>query len=230
MRNIQLLFKRVIEINDLVGNTCQPTEQTWNHQAMIIASEVDELVEGLRTENRHEIRDGIADVLFTVAGMYGRIGLKLPEPKSVPAPDHDVDVWRYVDALLRAKKTLIDFHELGLPADEQLEDLTELCEQLGIIHGFPVEDDLQAVIDSNWSKFDHSFELAQETKHKYDLLGILTELHGVIDTAPADGSRSSRPAIYVTFSAADQIGFDQKHYPKGKWLKSVNFREPRFTN
>ncbi len=87
--------------------------------------------------------------------------------------------------------------------------------------GYPADLDFKKICESQYSKFDRSLEDAQKTRQKYLDIGVETyfeEKRGNDDTL-----------YFVTYSAMDQMGSDNKHYPAGKWLKSVNFKEPEFT-
>ena len=96
---------------------------------------------------------------------------------------------------------------------------------LGLAHvmGFPADDDLRLICESQFTKFDASEESAEQTKQKYLLLGVETyQIRKQLGSAEDDNF------WIVTKSAKDQIGKDGKDYPKDKWLKSVNFKEPVF--
>ena len=86
--------------------------------------------------------------------------------------------------------------------------------------GFPADLDFQEVCRSNFTKFDKTREDAEETAAKYLEKGVETYYTG----RPHEDTM-----LFVTFSAKDQVGNDGKHYPKGKWLKSIHFEEPNFT-
>lgn len=87
--------------------------------------------------------------------------------------------------------------------------------------GFPADEDFREVCRSNMTKFDLTIEDRVRTAAKY--------LEKGIETYSVSRQLSpSEPVYYITYSAKDQIGLDGKSYPKGKWLKSVNFQEPLF--
>lgn len=90
--------------------------------------------------------------------------------------------------------------------------------------GFPVTDDLQAVIESNLTKFDESTEECQLTTAKYAKIGI--EIHFRVSDHPSKPGEK----IYVALCTHDQTASDADNtfYPGGKWLKSYKFREPVF--
>lgn len=87
--------------------------------------------------------------------------------------------------------------------------------------GYPADLDFKAICESQFSKFDKTAEDQALTCAKYKSIGV--ETHYEVETR-GDGSH-----VYVTYSSKDQTGSDKKFYPAGKWLKSVNFKEPTFT-
>ena len=96
---------------------------------------------------------------------------------------------------------------------------------LGLAHvmGFPADDDLRLICESQFTKFDDSEEAAEKTKQKYLDLGVETyQIRKQLGSAEDDNF------WIVTKSAKDQVGKDGKDYPKDKWLKSTNFKEPEF--
>lgn len=96
---------------------------------------------------------------------------------------------------------------------------------LGLAHvmGFPADEDLRLICESQFTKFDASEEAAEQTKQKYLDLGVETyQIRKQLGSAEDDNF------WIVTKSAKDQVGKDGKDYPKDKWLKSTNFKEPEF--
>lgn len=85
--------------------------------------------------------------------------------------------------------------------------------------GIPADLDFMAVCYSQYSKFDNNVVDALKTRDKYLEKGITT----YYDEQLHNGCK-----VYVTYSAIDQTGLDNKPYPAGKWLKSCNFKEPVF--
>lgn len=96
---------------------------------------------------------------------------------------------------------------------------------LGLAHvmGFPADDDLRLICESQFTKFDASEEAAEKTRLKYLELGVET-----YQIRKQIGSAEDDRFWIVTKSAKDQVGKDGKDYPKDKWLKSTNFKEPEF--
>lgn len=62
-------------INETAGNVTNSGWEAADHQIKIIESEFDELKEGIATRDEKELRDGIADLLFTVIGLAHRLAL-----------------------------------------------------------------------------------------------------------------------------------------------------------
>lgn len=88
---------------------------------------------------------------------------------------------------------------------------------LGLPHigNWDVEKDMQAVFGSNMSKFCTTPQSLLDTISKYESLDVVHNVN-------FDGN-----VAYLT-SAKHQIGLDGKLYPEGKFLKSVEFKEPNF--
>lgn len=222
-------FSQVTAINRLAGNYIVPTEETVLHQTRkIILPEVRELIAGITTQDEHETRDGIGDVLFTAAGLYARCGMAWPSQFTPHLQDFSAFTVRrnVLDMLSGCEAICFDTELLGyeqaartIPA--ALNFIVKDALVLGQMYGYPVLDDLQAVIDSNFSKFDKTEDDALMTRAKYAQLGVQTAYH----PATYEGTK-----LYVTKVTADEIGRDGKEYPAGKWVKSVNFREPQFSS
>lgn len=76
--------------------------------------------------------------------------------------------------------------------------------------------DWQAVINSQWSKFDFSEEEWLKTKAKYDAYGM--EVEYVV-------KQYEGKDYYITLSAKDQLDEKARNCSKGKWLKSYKFKD-----
>jgi len=84
--------------------------------------------------------------------------------------------------------------------------------------GWNADEDLAAVCQSNVSKFDRNEEDAAKTKAKYDALNV--ETYQIQQTLFGQ-------TFWITRSAKEQL-FNGEMIAEGKWLKSVNFKEPTF--
>jgi hypothetical protein len=218
-------FRSTITINHLVGNVEQRTIETLRHQLGIIRSEVEELRQGITMDDVHEMRDGVADVLFTIAGLYGRMGFALPE--HLYTDTSFASVGRCMTAVERHMATLdvlssLTFESVYVAIQETAASMTEWVYQLGQVAGFDVLADFDAVITSNWTKFDQSESDAKLTALKYDMIGVRTHYTKCV-------SPDTQQTYYVTFSSETQKGLDGKEYPGGKWLKSCHFKDTNFS-
>lgn len=221
-------MQRAIAVNNLVGNVKNPSDATFAHQLLkIIIPETQELIDGLDALDAHEIQDGIADVGFTIAGMYGRMGYDLPAQLSA---QYRPCGWRLEDVkslAFRIKDTLLATEALSVPvlmsyepdAESALENVLSALMAMSDYFEIDAALDLAIVVNSQFTKFDSSETEAAATAAKYATLNVPTyfEAHQYGDVT-----------YYVTFSAEDSVGNDGKSYPKNKWLKSVNFKEPVF--
>ena len=72
----QTNFQESLAVNTMVGNLPDGTWGPVDHQRKISQSEWDELCDdGITARDMHELRDGIADKLFTVYGIAARAGI-----------------------------------------------------------------------------------------------------------------------------------------------------------
>ena len=87
---------------------------------------------------------------------------------------------------------------------------------LGAAHiiGMDVDADMEEVYDSNMSKFCETQEQLDATIKKYADMGVVVHACGQF------------PKAYVRSSFDQTVG--NKTYPKDKFLKGVNFFEPKF--
>ncbi|WP_027854442.1 nucleoside triphosphate pyrophosphohydrolase family protein [Marinobacterium litorale] len=83
--------------------------------------------------------------------------------------------------------------------------------------GIDADADMAEVQASNLSKFCKSHSEAEQTAMAYEKLGLDVTF------------RTPTLDLITVISAKDQTGSDGKFYPKGKLLKSVNFKEPSFS-
>lgn len=67
-------FNETITINELVGNTAAPYPREYIHQFKLMESVFDEMTHAIQAQDRAQLRDGIADCLFTCVGLIGRMG------------------------------------------------------------------------------------------------------------------------------------------------------------
>lgn len=218
-------FKEVAAISRIGGAGPDPSRETVEHQIKIILSEANELVvDGFGELNRHEVRDGIGDVLFTVAGAYARFDIPFPnsfEPVELNSYNEAEETSRKIIGILNAMqiladKNLMDYYVvMGL----LLKDIAEKAISIANYFGLPYINDLEAICASQWTKFDSTSSAGFNTVERYTNSGV--EVYQEV-------RRAHEREYIVTHSAKDQNDLKGRPIPKGKWLKSVNFEEPEF--
>lgn len=223
------LFTQVSAINRLAGNYAVPNSSTACHQAdYIIRPEIKELMAGLAVSDAGEIRDGVADVMFTLCGMYSRMALPFPTQAEVASLEEALNYDGGVDIaamrLLHLCELISVLMKVGYSnidaAHVLLNRMMAKTWAIGTYFNYPILSDLNDVVVSNMTKFDTDVETSEATRLKYEAIGVKTEAHATTTTT---GS-----VFYVTRVVETVTGTDGKQYPKGKWLKSVNFKEPAF--
>ena len=92
---------------------------------------------------------------------------------------------------------------------------------------FSLSDDFVHTMENLFTRFDSSLEDAILTQQKYAQIGVATiiEKNVLIDE---DGEHEDNPVYFVNKVEMDVTGTDGEFYPKGKFLKSVNFRNDNF--
>ncbi len=92
---------------------------------------------------------------------------------------------------------------------------------------FSLSEDFRHTMDNLFTRFDNCLEDAENTQSKYAKIGVATviEANTLIDE---DGEHEDNPVYFVNKVAEDVTGADGEFYPKGKFLKSVNFRNDNF--
>ncbi len=232
-------------VNNLVGN--KPIRLTIEREAWfkagyrqldLILDEAKELRDGVNADDLQEIRDGVGDVIVTLDGLIHRLGL--------PEPDFELLTHRHLARLDRSAPSLVEeiFEHLELMVNtmrevESEEDLKktvlkvalfgaaisiyDCCYAIARLYGFDLHADQVAIYESNMSKFDTDKAVALTGIEKYARLGVVVSIHP--NVVEVDGEQVT---YYVLKSDHDQIGSDNKSYPAGKFLKSVNFKDPVF--
>lgn len=193
-----------------------------------------------------EIRDGIADVIVTTDGMRHRLVIphrtltiklspSLQEFIGVDLDDligqlnREHETLTSVPAFAGESLELVHVHSLGgleWPVHDAWRFLS-LCYNLAYSAAFffdiPLLEDHFAVFWSNMSKFDTSLEDAKKTEKKYEDLGVAV----YIETVKALDAHHNLTTFFIVKSSKDQV-VGGKDYPAGKFLKSINFKEPVF--
>ena len=225
-------YDDITRINQIAGNLPVPLSDasTWlsvfRRQLGLINEEFAEFENGLKEGHVGEIRDGIADTLVTTHGLISRLGLdsdfytKFLTPYQVSGLTWTTSrqtAREHLDAL----NILAQNVETPSPATvtAMAAGLALAVMEVGHQLGFDIDADMLAVYESNLSKFDTDPETLERSQTKYRIIGVET----TVSENTVDGV-----TYLVMLSAKDQTGTDGRQYPKGKFLKSVNFREPVF--
>lgn len=215
-------------------------------QLALIDEEFREFLAAWAARDRRGIRDGLADMVVTLDGWFYRMGFSAQEVETA------LDAQRWLDGYIEERDIgKSDYSLIGLlcttprPAltnerdtDDYVNPLDplvfssaisrmlliveSLCKALAV----DLAADQWEVYCSNMSKFDTSEEDAAFTRAKYAQLDVVTET--IKQVAPASTEGGESRTYWVTKSTHDQTGRDGKQYPRGKFLKSVRFREPVF--
>lgn len=221
-------------VNNVAGNSIAKDYSgvrfVWTKQLPLIISEFSELSAGLLAHDLKEIRDGAADVIVTAEGMIHRLGIGsygFAVEKELTIPEIMV---RISDLLIELNNadSFFDQNPIFVKASDDSEvmnsdiikpyiALVSYMYSLSNILGLPVNVDQEAVFESNMSKFDTDLAVAEQGLEKYRKAGIDVRIQENF----VNGT-----TYYIIKSAKDQI-VNGKDYPEGKFLKSVNFFEPR---
>lgn len=247
--DIHYNYRMTAMINNTAGNKADPENiEGLLKQLTLIEHEVEEglsHINDLKT-NSDALRDDVCDILFTGYGLAHRMGLSVDQVMLNAEQTNYTQVKEGVVRFINDNdgyvglNTLRDQHlaiigvldgirniisEVGVTPDVHSYVKLILCKayEIGVFCGYPVSDDYIEVVESNISKFDKSIENAYLTQEKYLDLAVVTN---VTETTLEYTDR--REVVYVTRSAVDQIGNDGAKYPEGKWLKSIDFKEPAY--
>jgi hypothetical protein len=223
-------FELNSHINTIVGNLPVDVNDVTamleivRRQRNLIHDEFDELNAGVKERNISEVRDGIADVIVTVDGMYFRVGLHYPNvgswfDASMSIEDClqaiEIDLTLIEEMLAVGVGNSVGYfkHRLKVYCDSILSS----CHHISIHYGVNLLADQMAVYASNMTKFDTDIEVARRGVAKYEALGVRTDIFP---------NTINGLTYYVIKCTADSVGTDGKKYGAGKFLKSVYFKEP----
>jgi len=201
------LIERVREFHQATGapiyDGTPPSVEARKLRADLLEEEVAEYLTGADDGDVIEQVDGAGDTLYLLAGDCVVMGWGCSLPL---APIE----WRA-------------FEDMGFVHDLyrrygrcHLDDLAGAAIQALVGLGYDPRKVTDEIADSNMSKLLKHERDEIETARAYDEIGVMIEYRGEYPT---------RAAV----SAGDQVGADGKHYPKGKVLKSVYWREPDFS-
>lgn len=197
-------------------------ESRYNFSLNII-DEIDELKEAIDDGNIKEIRDAISDILVFSLGLLHHSGENLYFGKKLQE-------WINSDYTKNINIELLDdiIHKLEFDATLVIEsskknsksivnltipNICYYCYLISDIYGFDIDEDMEAVITSNMTKFCKDQETLDLTMKKYVNLGIQVYSKGDFPKA-------------LVFSSLDQLDKNGKQYRADKFLKSVDFKEP----
>lgn len=246
-RDLGMLISINAKLNEVAGNpayshtlTDDEVDARIRHQCGLIAEEVEETLHGLAEQNKILVRDGLADVLVTITGLLHRAFPtdqhlwdfdKMMIPGQVYYPSETLEMAVNALSNIGGAFRAVSTGDLGIDKGQMLQacfQLVTFVKLFSSICNIPLRQDHESVSVSNMSKFDTDMEAAQLTVAKYTALGIDVEIR---ETVYDD------VAYFVVVSAKDQEAemFDSdgesngiRQFPKGKFLKSVNYKEPEF--
>lgn len=242
---MEQFYQDTAQINIIAGNGVTPNDkELLLKQVGLIQDEIEE-GEGNLSQIQADpdaLRDDVMDVLFTAYGLGHRMGLSyrmmtlgahsspgvttnLEAAMRLASQIDHSDVFFVARSFLANIKANLEQIALYIETDPDyakvlVSPMVLMTFALGICLGYPVEQDYQAVVDSNMTKFDTTVEDAELTREKYLALGVETHVleHEV------DGV-----TLYVTKVTETVTGTDGKLYPEGKWLKSINWEDAKYT-
>lgn len=89
---------------------------------------------------------------------------------------------------------------------------------------FSLIGDYRSAVENNFTRFDTTFERAEETKEKYAKLGVETVI-SLVELADDDGNPTQ---YFVNKVAKDCTTATGEVFTKGKWVKSKYFNDDNF--
>lgn len=240
MSEVSLHYSLNSQINAIAGNDPINVADTdrWlaacRSQMNFIKEEIDETVRAMEENDRIALRDGIADSIVTLDGLYYRLGLQYPDQtwledeviRSSALTDAGMGSALSVafKALQNASHTVSDRLESG-DADA-LDWITLTARNLmgclyciAYLSEIPLQADQHAVYVSNLSKFDTDYAEAVEGLVRYMEQGVCATLVRSV----VGGER-----YFIIRVLEDSTSTRGKYFPAGKFLKSKNFQEPVF--
>jgi hypothetical protein len=209
------------------------------HQVELIRREFEETQAGYRDLDMRQIRDGLGDVIVTVDGMYHRLMLSPPTSPVEVVVDQEATIpmfFHAIDVLLGLVEQVAEYgliqsrHDTFADEDIKLDLYSVRLALEGILSAvysasaffdIPVMADQQAIFNSNLSKFDTDLETAERTVQKYADMGVITALYPQV---------VSGTTYYVVKCSELTPEAKALNITVGKFLKSVNFAEPVFSD
>ena len=229
--------KAAREINELAGNHSAPNDVvSILKQVKLITDESAEFFKGIKDRNLDEIRNGLADVLFTVHGMYFKFG---EEPKTLTgnqhilAPNESVDMAELLEVMNCIRLDMLSFNDKDVnyySQDSNLELLKNVLylanEMEMCVYGIArtagvlniVKSDYLDVCNEQYSKFDLSNDDGEKTRGKYLALGVQTKTFRRI-------SGNTNYYVTVAYSDVEQRLGGCEVVPNGKWVKGCRHQK-----
>lgn len=244
-QNLGVLIGINARLNEVAGNPAFSADLAEDevharirHQCGLIVEEAEETLQGLSAGDVELVRDGLADVLVTVTGLLHRA---YPTEKHTWEFDKALfpgPVYYPTETLSLAINSLSNYGasfkkisqgEMAIDMDELRQacfHLVTFVQLFATITGIPLFEDHAAVSRSNMSKFDTDRETAELTVAKYAALGIDVEIretvYGETNYFVVVSAKDQEVEMFATDGTSNGI----RQFPKGKFLKSVNYQEP----
>ncbi len=95
---------------------------------------------------------------------------------------------------------------------------------------FSLSKDFDQTCENLYTRFDHNENDAALTQQKYAKIGVPTVIEKNTIADYVDAKTGEERVFFVNKVAEDTEGTDGEFYPKGKFLKSVNFKKDDFTD
>ena len=95
---------------------------------------------------------------------------------------------------------------------------------------FSLSKDFDQTCENLYTRFDHNKNDAALTQQKYAKIGVPTVIEKNTIADYVDAKTGEERVFFVNKVAEDTDGTDGEFYPKGKFLKSVNFKKDDFTD
>lgn len=230
------------KINCIAGNTPMQDISDFAQAAKIIIaqvplidSEYEEFVQGIKNKSEHDVRDGLADIIVTCDGLLSRLGITMYTSAERQHTLTQGQNYYFVDSVKSLMRAIsISVSNLKIDAQYAQKEKMNAYLRAHIVHhavsainavtklsallGIDVMQDQQSVYESNLSKFDTDYDTALKGVTKYINMGVSVRFVPVT----YDG------VIYHVIKSKEDQVVNGKDYPKGKFLKSVLFKEPQW--
>lgn len=86
-----------------------------------------------------------------------------------------------------------------------------------------LSDDFENACDNQFTRFDKDYEKALKTQEKYAAIGVVTEIHRNLV-----GTGNGVLTFFANIVVEDATGTNGEFYPKGKFVKSINYTKDQF--